>query len=539
MKRFPRAVWLLALIHLCLFGYLAFSAPMAFLMDDAFYSLTVAANIADGEGISYGGFPTNGFQPLYAFVMVPLFKLFEPHRMALLKMALLFCGLCSTLGLFVLFRIAERYSGRSAGVLAVMLGSLSVNLLSHSASGLETSLHALLFLILVDRYASRRNEMTSTGAVGLGILLGLLAYARLDACFVFIAIAIDRFVIHRSNLGAAVKENLAIFVPACLLLAPWFAWNLATFETVTQSSGAFHHWRGIQTQGFSYALPGFAAVASIKLASLAIKLPLEPLFGYRALVLGPAEWLLGVEKLHRNFLVQLWEENPFLALVLIAASLAVLGALVLLGREGLRRVRDFKPLAWVLVAITGAAVYYPLVQINYSMRHFYAYSLLMAAPVAVFLAGLLRLNKDGPVLAGKGRAVLIGLLAIAVFRCGPFDPKLLKSNPAGFSNIAEIRRLVPPGASIGYTDCGFYGFFLPEYNVVNLDGIMNFEALAALRENSMSTYLLAHNVNYVLALDNFHKEFREQFETNILPVLEKHPDSDFIYRVTGPGAESF
>jgi len=53
------------------------------LVDDAFYSLTVARHIAQGHGLSFDGLhPTNGFQPLYVFLTVPVFWLFpnDPIR---------------------------------------------------------------------------------------------------------------------------------------------------------------------------------------------------------------------------------------------------------------------------------------------------------------------------------------------------------------------------------------------------------------------------------------------------------------------------
>ena len=44
------------------------------LKDDGYYSLTVARNIAAGKGITIDGTtPTNGFQPLFTFLCVPLF----------------------------------------------------------------------------------------------------------------------------------------------------------------------------------------------------------------------------------------------------------------------------------------------------------------------------------------------------------------------------------------------------------------------------------------------------------------------------------
>lgn len=531
MKQVPRAVILLALVHFFLFVYTALFRPMAFLLDDAYYSLTVSANIAAGSGITYGGFPTNGFQPLYSVILVPLFGLLGEHRMVCLKIALLFCGLCSTASIFLIYKIARRWACEAAALLAAMLAALSVNLFSHAASGLETALHAFIFLVVVDFYSSRRTSLNTKSAVTLGILLGTLALARLDACFVFIAIAMDRLFISRKKSLLPIKENLAIFLPAILVLAPWFIWNLATFGTIVQSSGQFHHWMGLQKQGANLAMPGFLIFAAIKLLSFAIKLPLEPLFGYHALVSFPAKFLMGTDKIRTNLAIQLWEKSPLLAILAGSIFLAAIVVLLFFGRKGIARLAQLRPLSFVLIALAGAAFYYPLYQLNYSMRHFYAYSLVMTVPVALFLTGLLGIGEDAPLLKGKARAVAFGFLILLIFRCGPFNPALPSGNEYGFDRIADIRRTVLPGSSIGYTDCGFYGYFLPEYQVVNLDGILNFEAQKAMEENKMSEYLVAKNIGFVLNLDNMQKEFKRQFETDMVSVLEKLPGSDFIYRV--------
>ena len=534
MRSAPKGLWALAAIHFAQFVYIALFKPMAFLLDDAFYSLTVAANIANGQGITYGGFPTNGFQPLYTFVATPVFALIGDHRMLCLRMALIFLGLCSAASLFVLYRIANKTAGPAAAMLAVFMVALSTSLLSHSASGLETALHGLLFLVTVCFYLEKSANLNLKSAVALGGLLALLAYARLDACFVFIAVATHRMIIHRHKPLLGVQENLFIFIPAMVLLAPWFLWNESTFGTVTQSSGAFHHWQGITGQQVSYALPGVAVVAAIKLGSLAFKLPLEPLMGYEALILSPVKMLGGVGKLHKNFLIQLWQSHP-IAAVALGLGL-ILGAVLVIyfGREGVRRVLALRPLAWLLIALLCAGIYYPLYLLNYSMRHFYPYSLIMAIPVAAFLCGLLNIPRDGPLLGSKTKAVIFAVMAIALFRCGAANPQLPTGNPYGFDRIADIRSALPKGASIGYTDCGFYGYFLPEYTVVNLDGIMNFEALQAMKENRMSGYLLKNKVEYLLYLHNFTDMFKHQFDTDILSVIEPVAGSDFIFRVKAP-----
>ncbi|MGB5105870.1 MAG: hypothetical protein WBP29_04150 [Candidatus Zixiibacteriota bacterium] len=49
--------------------------------DDAYLSLNIARNIAKGLGPLYGSDFTNGFQPLYVFIVAPIYAVFS-HDLA-------------------------------------------------------------------------------------------------------------------------------------------------------------------------------------------------------------------------------------------------------------------------------------------------------------------------------------------------------------------------------------------------------------------------------------------------------------------------
>ena len=58
-------------------------AKNGYLYDDSFYAFKIAQNIASGHGATFDGVhPTNGFQPLYVFLLVPLFWLFGSNLVA-------------------------------------------------------------------------------------------------------------------------------------------------------------------------------------------------------------------------------------------------------------------------------------------------------------------------------------------------------------------------------------------------------------------------------------------------------------------------
>ena len=74
-------IWLLvvaAVVHLGVISQdFATLAKNGYLYDDSFYAFQIARNIAGGHGPTFDGVNlTNGFQPLYVAMLVPVFVLF-------------------------------------------------------------------------------------------------------------------------------------------------------------------------------------------------------------------------------------------------------------------------------------------------------------------------------------------------------------------------------------------------------------------------------------------------------------------------------
>lgn len=76
-----------------------------FIPDDSYLSLTIAKNIANGLGPIYGNDYTNGFQPLYVFVMVPVYMIFNSDLITPIKASLVILIIFDTLSLFFLLKL--------------------------------------------------------------------------------------------------------------------------------------------------------------------------------------------------------------------------------------------------------------------------------------------------------------------------------------------------------------------------------------------------------------------------------------------------
>src|SRR5262245_27151358 len=68
------------------------------LYDDSFYAFEVARHIARGHGSTFDGVhPTNGYQPLYVLLLVPVYWLSGDHAAAPIYVALVASALVNVL----------------------------------------------------------------------------------------------------------------------------------------------------------------------------------------------------------------------------------------------------------------------------------------------------------------------------------------------------------------------------------------------------------------------------------------------------------
>jgi hypothetical protein len=213
--------------------------------EDAYYAFAVARNVAAGHGIAAAhGEPTSGFQPLWTFLLVPAFALFNDGRAVLtsifllstavwLAAAWLFAGLMTRH-----VASSEASLGGLAGLLCVIAFLCDPRLGKSFFSGLETGCYAagLLFLCRwLDVGRPLDAQASWHRSVAFGLFLGLLLLARNDAVlivpFVLLAAAVahtDRRTLQRIVVAAAV---------AAVTFSPWVAYNYGLTGTILPQGG--------------------------------------------------------------------------------------------------------------------------------------------------------------------------------------------------------------------------------------------------------------------------------------------------------------
>ncbi len=429
------------------------------LPDDALYYFTIASNLAHGHGISFDSIhPTNGMHPLWLFLITPIFLLHLSQwgsiHAVLLFQSLLDAAIVWFIGSTVYDALpgAKESNRRTAAASAALIYSLSTITILRSINGLETTVTALLFVIWFRAFLR-----TATGRfrdwAALELLTGFLLLARTDSFIVLAPLALYSFVTRsRSEWNVALP---AIFL-AIAIIAPWLVWNYAHFGTIVQSSaeavpmlamrkfdvvyGATKYWHLFLEAARNALKPFWYAAFGIPLLTM----------GYAAIVrrrnLSPTER---------------------------AIYLLVIGGVLLLVVHSLFRgfTRD-----WYIEELI------PLFLIGFGIS------------ICANAGADERSSTEARPSGRYALAAIVILLQLYFFR----TPQYASQATVLRIGIPTTERLTLH-SKVASFNSGYYGYFASRAgSVVNIDGVVNSDALAALKAGHIGGYLESDSVDYIL-----------------------------------------
>ncbi len=201
MKRKIRFPFEIVIILVVIFPHLyAALVPPASLMnwyrtDDAFYYFIVARNVAAGHGFTFDLMnKTNGFHPLWEFLIVPIFAISGTDRILPLRIILVVLASLNAATGIVIYRLLKKYFlfGTAALFSLVWVLLPAIHKVTNE-DGLEAGLNAFSLSVLllggswfIDRVITEKVNRWDLVAVG---FLGALAvFSRLDNIFTFITV---------------------------------------------------------------------------------------------------------------------------------------------------------------------------------------------------------------------------------------------------------------------------------------------------------------------------------------------------------------
>lgn len=441
--------------------------PLDRLRDDAYYEYAWVANLVAGRGPTVSdGTPTSGVQVLWCLCLTPFAWWFGPAALPVVA---------PWLG-FAMHAAAALAWLRTAGDRVAVLGATlcwlgNPLLVRECQNGQETALACLVLTLL---WAAREGPQRRFLLLG-----GLACLARTDLLAVVAALALAREGPRWRALIAPAFGFAAIVAAACACGsgplpdsgAPMaWLWH-ANFAATEPGLGA---WCG---RAWWYLRPvllggpfALASAMGIGIAVFSIVRPVWPraLRAVPAVVVGGA----GAAGL-RDLIVPAW----------IALLLALRPA-----ARAHRVPRDLLALfvgTAAIVALHWAVRWYP--------RDYYAAPLVVTATAALLRAGHVR--------------VLLLAFAVAQLVDGRnVPPEPLRGQQELEMGGRFLADVLPRGERVGSFNCGlvaFHGSVLPAGTdraraVVNLDGVVDHRAFAALRERRLSAWLDEQGVCFLL-----------------------------------------
>jgi hypothetical protein len=475
-------------------------ARNGFLYDDSFYAFQIARNIADGEGMTFDGIhPTTGFQPLYVFLLVPVFMLSGSDPAFPIHIALSMLAIFSGLTAYMLYRITIRYVGFSAAITATLIWGFSPIVIRQTANGLETAIAAFMIAASVLYYLARVRDKADTPLSRffvLGLLLGLSIVSRIDGTFLALIIVLDYLFVMKRRGGSFRDLARLMLVPAGVLVlyGPWVLFNIAESGSIIQDSGratrflslAYTSYFGYGPESLAFKGPDISFIwrhLEHAISSLKVIPPVQVFF--RA-----------TEKLDIMF----GTGAAFRITGNIAGFILLIGAgITILGwrRDGRRSKRgevDFL-LLYSGVLILSYSLY--IFGAFFFMRYFYPIYLVACVYLAFFL-------QDGfDWLRARSvtfKRATVAAAAVYLFFFSIFSySQAFRTHPVyPYYDIAQwIDTNTGDEDTLGVFQCGTIGY-LCDRKVINLDGKVNREAFFALEAGNLAEYLKDEGIDVVI-----------------------------------------
>ncbi len=214
--------------------------PYAFTSDDAFYYFETAINVARGQGSTFDGVTrTNGYQPLWFWLLVPIFYLFNGRRPALIAVTILsaLLWLAAAFLMWALLRSIARAAIAPVGLIPFIIVGYGIWFTGVEFPLVVTALLAVLLVIQKSGFLSNARPPSVPRLLALGGLLVVLELSRLDATAVVVVVVVAGCWRWRNHWRASLGAGIIVAGPPILALLAYVGWNQWAFGTPLPVSG--------------------------------------------------------------------------------------------------------------------------------------------------------------------------------------------------------------------------------------------------------------------------------------------------------------
>lgn len=548
------------------FAFMPYGIATRFMEDDAYYNMTIARNIALGNGPTFDGtVETNGFHPIPTLIMIPIYRLTGGDLFLSARVILFVYAIIGVLVGILLYKTVAYLTNREAALICLLLWFSTSYVLKMAVSGMDTILAIFLLVSTLYYYLIRVRDAEDpppSRFVLLGILAGGCILCRLDQGFLAVALALDILYTRRKSLSGKGLRNtvvrLAAFgLVATVVVSPWFLYNKIEF-------GSFMPLNGVAVRQISWYASNFfinlfdhvlAAFAAGDLKSLAdyreaflnakpvlqtclpAKLYLVNIIWALALILG-AYPLTAVPFFFVLLLPGVTAKIVCLGVVLAIPVVVIAGNRRML-REYIREQRVGRmAFTWVFAALLFLSyTFYIFGQWAYP-RYLFPIVFLLFLSTGWIYDIVFRVVWTGK-LGFRGTIPKILMVLILVFSFAAQYKVNVLDQPEGtpYYKVAQwVSANLPEDALLGALQAGTIQYYCPQ-TVINLDGKVNETALKAMKEGKLFAFAESLGVDYILDMDFYlHHALVHRSSAPVYEKLELVHEPEFfldylVYRV--------
>jgi hypothetical protein len=432
------------------------------LPDDAYYYFLTAQNIVRSGSASVDGLhPSNGWHPLWMAVNIAVFSRTYNDPDTPVRLVIGLGALGDSLAAAALFALIRRRLGDAPALIAGLFYALNTMPMLQAVNGLETGLAALCIVVaawLTLRLAESARP-SSALAAGWGASFGVAFLARTDTALILLPLGLYAIWIQRRRLTPIVIGAFA----SLIVIVPWLAINFTVFGTFLEQSSAG-------------AVP-WAARAR-----------------FDAVTVGGSHLLHGISVL---FAAPYWLRGDYLGTPpLIGFFLWIPGVIGVIA--ALRRA-DRRALAWVGVMLTVGGI--ALLMVHTVIRWYPRpwYFVVMAAALGVSLALFWSVIRASLIRLG-----VVGIGALGMALGGVYAVQIGYypwQSQHQYTAALWARENTPAQAVLASMNSGVIGYY-SERVTVNMDGVVNPAAFAAIQERRMLEFMRAVGVRYLIDSDH-------------------------------------
>jgi hypothetical protein len=439
--------------------------------DDAYYYFKLAQHIGAGAGTTFDGInQTNGFHPLYALLLVPIFRYVGDDIALGVHLALTLIALVSVVTAWPIYLIGKSVHSSLAGAIGAMIHLLNPWVIILTMTGVESAVYVFCFAWTVMAYVRWKTSLQSfRGIVPVGLLSGLTIMARSEGIMLLVGIIFDLIVEHWRRSGSMLMLIVLVGGLSFVVCFPWMFWSISLFGTPFQISSS------------AIMLHNYANV------------PKD--------VFEAVKWYLGRIS---------WFIPRYLYKLILFNFTAVVG-LAIFYFPGFRLKLNFfslNRLFFLFITISAISVYYNTILLH--QQHWYFNALVLIFTLLGFVVisdGLSRIKSESLLHRYRKSFSLLVLFVLCVFFVINWQRGLYPGQKFAYENGIHIAGSYLRGERLGATDSGIVGFFC-RCVMVNLDGVMNNAAVEYYRtygynRESIFRFALSQDVSYIWSGEPF------------------------------------